>query len=336
MAFRRAEATILGGPVGARASAARLHLRLAGSAAVGLGLLVLPPVLGVYWQFLLTDILIFALFSLSLNLLMGLAGMISFGHAAYYALGAYGAALLSLHLGVPMPLAFAAGPLVAGLGAAIFGFFCVRLTQVYFIMLTLGFAQLVFAVVFKAYYLTGGENGLAGIRPLPQLSSPLNYYYFTLAVVAACTLLLYRVTHSPFGYCLRAIRDNPQRAQLVGLPVRRYRWYAFVIAGFFGGVAGTLFCFYNGSITPQIAYWTTSAQPFMAVVIGGIGSFWGPVAGAIVYQLLQTQLGRFTENWALVLGLSTLAIALCFQRGLAGYGADLRARLAWWRKQSSS
>lgn len=308
-------------------------------AMVGAILLVaLPLVLNVFWLFLLTDVLIFALFALSLNLLMGIGGMPSFGHAAYYALGAYTAALLTVKLGLAMPLAFAAGPLVAALGAAIFGYFCVRLTQSYFIMLTLAFAQLVFAVVFKAYYITGGENGLPGIRPLPELSSPLSYYYFTLVVVAVCTFVLYRIAHSPFGYCLRAMRDNARRAEFVGLPVWRYRWYAFIIAGLFAGVAGTLFAFYNGSVSPQAAFWTTSARPFMAVIIGGTGTFWGPVAGATVLQVLETQLGRFTEHWQLVLGLITLCIALFFQRGLGGLvgpGSRLRRWHATWQNRSS-
>jgi branched-chain amino acid transport system permease protein len=295
------------------------------------GLVVLPGFLSNFWLFLFTDILIFALFSLSLNLIMGQAGMLSFGHAAYYALGAYTAALLAVKLAVPMPLAALAGVAAATLGAMVFGFFCVRLTQAYFIMLTLAFAQLVFAVVFKAYHVTGGENGLAGIRPLPALSSPLHYYYFTLVVVALCTFLLYRITQSPFGYSLRAIRDNPRRAEFVGLPVRRYRWYGFIIAGLFAGVAGVLFAYYNGSVSPQMAFWTNSARPFMAVIIGGINTFWGPVAGAVVLQVLETQLGRFTENWPLVLGLITLSIALFFQRGLAGLLApDSRPR-RWYR-----
>jgi branched-chain amino acid transport system permease protein len=301
-------------------------------------LLALPLVLNVFWLFLLTDVLIFALFALSLNLIMGIGGMPSFGHAAYYALGAYAVGLLTVRAGVAMPLAFVAGPLVAALGAAVFGFFCVRLTQSYFIMLTLAFAQLVFAVVFKAYHLTGGENGLPGIRPIPELSSPLNYYYFTLVVVALCTFLLYRIAHSPFGYCLRAMRDNARRAEFVGLPVWCYRWYAFIIAGLFAGVAGTLFAFYNGSVSPQAAFWTTSARPFMAVIIGGAGTFWGPVAGAMVLQVLETQLGRFTEHWQLVLGLITLCIALFFQRGLGGLvGRDSRLR-GWytsWQHRSS-
>jgi branched-chain amino acid transport system permease protein len=321
-----------------KGAAALWERRGAGVAVLALALLLLVPLgLGTFWLFLLTDILIFALFALSLNLIMGQGGMISFGHAAYYAIGAYTAALLSVKLGASMPLAAAVGLLAAALGAAVFGYFCVRLGQAYFIMLTLAFAQLVFAVVFKAYHLTGGENGLAGIRPLPSLAAPLNYYYFTLVVAALCTFLLYRISHSPFGLALRAIRENPRRAEFIGLPVWRYRWYAFIIAGVFAGTAGILFAFYNGSISPQIAFWTTSARPFMAVIIGGISTFWGPVAGAVVLQVLETQLGRFTENWALVLGLITLGIALFFQRGLAGLverDSGLRRRWRAWQKPS--
>jgi branched-chain amino acid transport system permease protein len=308
-------------------------------AAGGLALLAVPPLLTSFWHFLLIDILIFALFCLSLNLLVGVGGMPSFGHAAYYAVGGYTAALLSARLGVPMPVAVASGPVAAAVAAAVFGYFCVRLTPTYFIMLTLAFAQLVYAVILKTYHVTGGENGLSGVRPPPELSAPLHYYYFTLIVVLLCGWLLYRIAHSPFGYCLRAIRDNAQRAEYVGLPVRRYRWYAFIIAGFFAGVAGTLFAFYNGSVSPQMAFWTTSARPLIAVVVGGVSSFWGPIAGAIVLQLLETQLSRFTANWPLVLGLVTLGVALFFQRGLAGLvvgRAHSRTWYAPWRSRSSS
>lgn len=293
----------------------RLALILLGIAV----LVVLPLLFNTFWLFLFIDVLIFALFTVSLDLLMGVAGMISFGHAAYYALGAYVSALLVVKSDLPMPLAAAAGPIAAAMGAALFGYFCVRLTQAYFIMLTLAFAQLVYVVIFKSYGLTNGENGLTGIAPITALSSPLNYYYFVLIVVAVCMFLLYRVMQSPFGYSLRAIRDNAQRAEFVGLRVQRYRWIAFIIAGFFAGVAGTLFAFYNGSISPELAFWTTSASPFMAVIIGGSSAFWGPIAGAVIYQVLQTQLGRFTQHWPLVLGIITLSTALFFQRGLSGF-----------------
>jgi len=293
-------------------------LTLLGGAAVVAVSLALPQFLSVYNTFIVISILILALFTVSFNLLLGYTGMVSFGHAAYFALGAYGAGLLYKKLEVPMPLAFAAAPFIAAVGAMLFGYFCVRRTHAYFIMLTLAFAQILYAIIFKWYDLTGGDNGLVGLRPPSALASPQSYYYFTLVIVAVCLFLMYRLVHSPFGNALRAIRENPLRAEAVGISVWLYRWIVFVIAGFFAGIAGALTAFYQWSAHPEFAFWTKSAEPLVAAVLGSIHNFFGPVLGSAIYILLQRLVTRFTEHWLLVVGGLAILIVLGFPRGLLG------------------
>src|SRR5660397_45207 len=257
-------------------------------------LIVLPQFIPVIYIFQLDAIIIAVLFAVSLNLLMGYGGMISFGHAAYYSLAAYTTALLFNHHFVSFPLAFAAGPALAALGAAVLGVFVVRTGGHYFLMLTLAFSQLIFAVIYQWYELTKGDDGIAGLFVQGLLGKPINYYYFSLIVVVISLTLIYGVLHSAFGYTLQAIRDNPARVEALGVRVNRYKLLAFVIAGYFAGVAGSLFAFFNGQVSPEVAYWTQSAEPFMSVIIGGINSFFGPVLGAALYQVIGTQLSRVT------------------------------------------
>src|SRR3990170_3536480 len=296
---------------------------------LGGALLALPFVLPLFYVLLSMEIIILSLFSLSLNLLVGYTGMVSFGHAAYFALGAYTVGLLVKEVGVAMPWAFLAAPVVAALGAAVFGFFCVRRTHAYFVMLTLAFSQILWAITHKWYGLTGGDNGIIGIWPARWIAAPEHYYYFVLAVAGACTLVLWRLVESPFGYTLQAIRENPQRAEFIGVPVRRYQFIVFVIAGFFAGVAGALFAYFNGSVFPEFAFWIKSAEPLVAVIIGGTYYFWGPVAGSVVFKLLDTLITRYTEHWQIVLGALILLIVLVFPTGVTGF--DLQK--VWWRRR---
>jgi branched-chain amino acid transport system permease protein len=194
-------------------------------------LLVLPLVLPSFLVVVMTEIAIVALFATAFNLLMGFGGMVSFGHAAYFALGAYAAALLVKQAAWPMPLALATAPFVAAAGALFFGFFIVRLTQTYFAMLSLAFAQIVFTVLFKWKTLTGGDDGILNVWPPPALKSPLAYCYFTFAVAGLAMLTLRAIVDSPFGYALRAIRENPRRARFIGVNVRRHQLFAFVLSG---------------------------------------------------------------------------------------------------------
>ncbi len=269
------------------------------------------PVLGI-------DILIAVLFAASLHFVMGPGGMHSFGHAAYFGLGAYGAALGLKLLGLPMELALLAAPLLALAGGVLFGAFAVRLSGVYLAMLTLAFAQIVWAGVFQWDSVTGGSNGLVGIWPASWLSSKVAYYLLTLTVVAASVLLLRGMLYSPFGYALRAGRDSPLRAQAVGIDVARVQWAAFSVAALFGGVAGALFAFAKGTISPETISVGRSIDGLVMVLLGGIQTLAGPLVGAFAFTWLQDWVIRATDYWRAVLGLTILALVLAFPQGIAG------------------
>ena len=278
-----------------------------------------------YTLILLTDILVFALLAVSLHFIMGPGGLQSFGHAAYFGLGAYGAALLLQRGGLPMELALALGPLLSGAAAFAFGWFCVRLSGVYFAMLTLAFAQISWSIVFQWDALTGGSNGMIGIWPAPWLSSSTAYYYLTLAACAAGIAALWRILYSPFGYALRASRDSPLRAGAIGIDVRMQQWAAFVIAGLFAGAAGALFAFSKGSISPESLAVPRSVDSLVMVLLGGIQTLTGPVWGAALFTWLQDTLSRSVEYWRALIGVVILALVLVFPQGIAGF---LRARFA--------
>jgi branched-chain amino acid transport system permease protein len=288
----------------------------AGAVALLVVLALLPRLVPLVVVVQATDVLIFVLFSLSLNLLIGYAGMLSLGHAAFFAVGGYATGLLVKYLGVGMPLAFSAGPVAAALAALIVGFFCVRLSHAYFIMLTLAFSQLIYTVIWKWRELTGGDDGMIGISPAPALASSSTYYYFVLAVVLAVVVILHRVGQSPFGRALRAIKDHPRRAAFIGLPVRRYQLGAFVLAGGFAGIAGSLQVFFNRGMFPNAAHWLTSSDAFTAVVLGGPSYFAGPIVGAALFKGLAIAVPRITEYWFFFLGIAILIVALGRPQGL--------------------
>ena len=271
-----------------------------------------PQVVIIY----MTDLLIFTLFALSLNLVVGYGGMLSMGHAAFFATGGYTAGLLVTHLGVAMLPALLAGPIVAAAVALVIGFFCVRLTHAYFIMLTLAFGQLVYTVFWKWHSATGGDDGLTGIMPHPLLASQSAYYTFVLVIVLACAWALYRIGRSPFGSALLAIKDNPRRAAFLGIDVRRMQLAAFTVAGTFAGIAGALQAFFQRGMFPTSAHWLLSADGFVAVCIGGANYFFGPVVGAVLLKLLQLFGPRITEYWLFILGAFILFVALVQPAGL--------------------
>jgi len=283
--------------------------------------LLLPP----FFLQLLTEIAIAALFATAFNLLMGFGGMVSFGHAAYFALGAYASALLVKKAGLSMLLALPAAPVLAGLGALVFGVFIVRLTATYFAMLSLAFGQIVFTIIFKWKALTGGDDGLLGLWPPEWLKSPMAYYYFTILVVGLAIAALHRIVDSPFGSALKAIRENPRRARYIGIDVRRHQLLAFVISGAFSGLAGGLFAFYNGSVFPDFAFFTKSFEPLVVALLGGVGSFFGPLAGAFGFKLLEWAISRqWPVYWPLVLGSVVIAVVVLLPRGFVGL-AEVRA-----------
>ena len=293
-------------------------------------LLALMPVLTAnspYTTVLMIDLLIAALFAASLHFIMGPAGMHSFGHAAYFGLGAYGAALLVRSSGMPMEAALVLAPLVAAIGAFAYGWFAVRLSGVYLAMLTLAFAQITWAIVFQWDSFTGGSNGLTGVWPADWLSDKRAYYWLTLALVATGVFGLRRVLFSPFGYALRAGRDSVLRADAIGMNVKRMQWTAFVIAGAAAGLAGALYAFSKGSISPESLSVGKSVDGLVMVLLGGVQTLAGPVVGAFTFAWLHDTVARNTDYWRAMLGTIILLLVLLFPQGIAGFSKQLFDRL---------
>jgi branched-chain amino acid transport system permease protein len=300
------------------------------AALAALGLAALLPFAGdEYTLVLATDVLVFALFAASLQFMMGTGGMASFGHAAYFGLGAYGAAIAFKH-GAPMEAALAVAPLAALAGALVFGWFCVRLSGVYLAMLTLAFAQIVWSVAFQWDAVTGGSNGLVGIWPAEWLAGKRAYYWLALAAVGAALAAIAGIARSPFGYALRAGRDSPLRAEALGIDVRAIQWTAFALAGTFAGLAGGLYAFSKGSISPETLAIPRSIDALVMVLLGGINALAGPLLGAVAFTWLSDSLARVTEYWRAVLGGVILFLVLVFPMGIGG-GLE---RL--WRRRAAS
>jgi branched-chain amino acid transport system permease protein len=305
-------------------------LKIAG--VVALAALVSLPLLArdsPYALVLGIDILIAIVFATSLHFIMGPGGMHSFGHAAYFGLGAYAAALLVKWLAAPMLLALVAAPVLAFLGALLFGWFAVRLSGVYLAMLTLAFAQIVWAAVFQWEGLTGGSNGVVGVWPTAPFDTRSGYFLLTLALAVAAVLLLRRLLFAPFGYAMRAGRDSPLRAEAIGIDVKRVHWLAFAIAGGICGIAGGVFAFAKGSISPETIHVGRSIDGLVMVLLGGIQTITGPIVGASVFALLQDTVMRQTEYWRALLGGIILLLVLVFPGGIVGTVARLASR---WRK----
>ncbi|MGJ7605818.1 ABC transporter permease [Variovorax sp. LT1R20] len=303
---------------------------LVAAAVLALMLAVLPllTVNSPYTMVLMIDLLIAALFATSLHFIMGPAGMHSFGHAAYFGLGAYGAALLVRSLHLPMELALIVAPVVAALGALVYGWFAVRLSGVYLAMLTLAFAQITWAITYQWDSFTGGSNGLTGVWPSEWLSNKQAYYWLTLVLVGAGVWWLRRVLFSPFGYALRAGRDSVLRADAIGIDVKRMQWMAFVIAGTVAGLAGALYAFSKGSISPESLSVGKSVDGLVMVLLGGIQTLAGPVVGAVTFTWLHDTVARNTDYWRAMLGAIILILVLLFPQGIAGSVKQLADR---WR-----
>ncbi len=293
----------------------------AAAAALALVLVALPALTqqSPYVTVLVIDLLIAALFATSLHFIMGPAGMHSFGHAAYFGLGAYAAALLVRSLQLPMELTLVAAPLIAGVGALVVGWFSVRLSGVYLAMLTLAFAQIAWAIVYQWDNFTGGSNGLTGVWPSAWLSDKRSYYYLTLMLVVGAVLLLRRALFSPFGYAMRAGRDSALRADAIGIDVKRVQWTAFVVAGLFAGLAGALFAFSKGSISPESLHVSKSVDGLVMVLLGGLQTLAGPAVGAVTFTWLHDTVARNTEYWRAMLGAIILILVLLFPQGIAGF-----------------
>ena len=282
------------------------------------------PLLDTYAVKVGTEVLIFALAAFSLNFLVGNGGIVSFGHAAYFGLGAYGAGLLVTKLGLPMEPALIAAPIVGGAAAALFGFFVVRLSGIYLAMLTMAFAQIAYAVVFQWVEVTGGDNGLVGVWPSRWAASREVYLYLVAALCVAAIAFLASIIRAPFGATLRAARDSAARADAIGIDVRRHRWLGFTLAGAAAGLAGGLYAFSKGSIDPTLLSIPLSVDFLSMILLGGIQSVFGAVAGAAAFHTVKDVLMPLTDYWRLLLGASIIAMVLLFPRGLAG----LRRRAA--------
>ncbi|MBI2216605.1 MAG: branched-chain amino acid ABC transporter permease [Candidatus Rokubacteria bacterium] len=287
-------------------------------------LAVLPWVLARHQLSILVDLLIFGLFAMSLDLIMGYTGMVSFGHAAYFGLGAYGSALLLIHFQPPVPVALLAGALLAGAVAVPVGWFSTRATGIYFAMLTLAFAQLLYTVAYKWRDLTGGSDGIAGVPKTtlfwggPSLADPHAFYW----LVAACLVVSLRacraLTRSPFGRALEAIRENERRFVSLGRDARPFKVVVFVIAALFAGLAGALFAPFRGFASPEVMFWVLSGQALMMVITGGIGTLVGPVIGAMVFLLIQEVLSSYTEHWMIFTGAIFVLMVIFLPGGLVG------------------
>ena len=294
-----------------------------------LAVLICLPLIATSSPYLLvlgTDVLIAVLFATSLHFIMGPGGMHSFGHAAYFGLGAYGAALLVKWLALPMLPALAAAPVAAFLGALLFGWFAVRLSGVYLAMLTLAFAQIVWAAVFQWEGLTGGSNGVVGVWPTAPFDTRSGYFLLALALAVVGILLLRRFLFAPFGYAMRAGRDSPLRAEAIGIDVKRVHWLAFAIAGGICGIAGGVFAFAKGSISPETIHVGRSIDGLVMVLLGGIQTLSGPIVGASVFAVLEDTVMRQTEYWRALLGGIILLLVLVFPGGIVGTIARLVGR----------
>jgi branched-chain amino acid transport system permease protein len=324
---------LLGRAEGAARSAIGLNLRpwraftnferFAAAAIIGLAALV-PLAAGNYSLAVGAEILIFVLFAASLHFLMGPAGLNSFGHAAYFGLGAYGAAIATKALGLPMPVALLSGALLGLLGAALYGWFSVRLTGVYLAMLTLAFAQITWSVAFQWVEVTGGDNGILGVWPAAAVASAAHFYWLALGISVLGVLALRTLIFSPFGYGLRAIRDSTMRAEAIGLSRTRTQWIAFIVAGTAASVAGALFAFLKGSVFPDTLSIPVSVDGLVMVLLGGVETASGAVIGALVYKALSIWLVSVTDFSKLILGAAIVAIVVLFPKGIVGSLAVLR------------
>jgi branched-chain amino acid transport system permease protein len=291
---------------------------------------MVPLLPGEFWIYVATEILILGLFAMSFNLLHGYMGQISFGHAAFFGIGAYATAMImrgfkdaaggTADIGyVEFALSLLAGPPIAAIFALFVGYFCVRLTGIYFAILTLAFGELLFYIVFSWYSFTKGDDGIQGLLPPRFFQDPIHYYYFTMLIVGLSLVLMWRIVQSPFGYSLRNIRDNQRRTAFLGINVRAHMLLNFVTAGAFAGIAGALWAPFQRSVAPGLLGWQESGIAVFMTLIGGTKFFIGPIIGSIIYTFLHAWVTIFTVYWPLTIGLIILFIVLFAPGGVLGF-----------------
>jgi branched-chain amino acid transport system permease protein len=282
-------------------------------------LVFLPSILPRFYTYIIALIFVTALLAMSLNLVVGHGGMFQFHHAVFYGVGAYTVALMLTKTSLPVWLAFIIAPIMAAAFGFLIGWFCIRLTSLYFGMLQISLGSLIWAIVFRWYGFTGGDDGLHGI-PIPELISSLSHsYYFILTILVVSLVVLYLILKSPFGSTLQAIRDNPQRCEAVGIHVRRHQLLAIVIATFFAGIAGVLFVVLERSVFPDLLFWVLSLEVLIMCLLGGWFTFAGPVMGAAIMIALRTFAGIYTEYWTLILGVILILLIFFLPEGVMGY-----------------
>jgi len=300
-------------------------------AAILVGLLAIGLFSGRFVVYLSMRVMILAIFALGYNLLLGRTGLLSFGHAAFYAGGAYGLGLFSIHVSQNPLLGILVGVILACVLAVIVGFFCVRHTEIYFAMLTLAFGMMVFSLIWNMREITGGDDGLVGIMrtqiPLGFASLPISktefYYFFVLFWFVLSVGVIYLIRNSPFGLILSGLRENDRRVEFAGLSVKNYRLAAFVISGTFAGLAGSLGALLENNTDPFSAHWSHSAEPILVSLIGGIQTFAGPLVGSVIFIVLREVIERFTQNWMLWFGIILLVIIMGLRGGVVGGLAQL-------------
>jgi branched-chain amino acid transport system permease protein len=279
----------------------------------------LPLFIPRFYTYIFTVIFVTSLLAMSLNLVVGHGGLYQFHHAVFYGVGAYAFALLLTRTSLPFWMAFVIGPIAAAFVGFLIGWFCVRLSKLYFGMLQISLGSLIWAIVFRWYDLTHGDDGIHGI-PMPALlSSSKSAYYFILFVLVICLMALYLILKSPFGTTLRAIRDNAERCEAVGVNVRFHQVVAIIIATFFAGVAGVLFVVLEGSVFPDLMFWVLSLEIFIMCLLGGWFTFAGPMLGAAIMVSLRTFIGAYTEYWTLILGVILILLIFFLPEGVMGY-----------------
>jgi len=282
-------------------------------------LCVLPLLFSRFHIYFFTEVIIWGLFAMSFNLLLGHTGMLSFGHATFFGIGAYTYALLTKKAAMQFIVSLSAAPVVGLLASVIIGFFCVRNKGLYFSFLTLAFNQMVYLVLYRWYGFTGGEDGIINV-PIPGwLSNVTNAYYFALAVSVPCLYFLLRITNSSFGSVLHAIRDNPERAKFSGLKVLRFQLASFSIAGFFGAVAGALYVIITRAAFIEYIGLEAGIAPLFACLLGGMRTFYGPLLGAALIVALDKLLGAYTQYWSAITGIAVIMIAITFPKGILGF-----------------
>ena len=303
-------------------------------------LVAIPSVAGRFTLYLAMRVMLLGIFAVGYNLLLGQTGLLSFGHGAFYAAGAYGMGFFWLHLSPHPLLGIAAGVLAAAFLALFIGFFCVRHTEIYFAMLTLAFGMMVFSLIWNAREVTGGDDGLVGIMRDPitffglgkiPIGKDAQYYYLVLLFFILSVWVVHRIRNSPFGLVLAGIRENARRTEFAGVSVKRYRLAVFVLSGAFAGLAGSLEAMLESNARPFMAHWTHSADPVLVSLLGGLHTLSGPLAGSLIFVAMREIVQRFTENWMLWFGIVLLVIIMGFRGGVVGVIQDVvrRAQSGW-------